>query len=187
MAKKTREKTAKKPRKMQIDFTGVEGKKGARRVPEGDYLMKIKDYAVDHKKDDETNQFVKMEYEILEGPTKGEWNEIFNLGKTSLWRLRNFLEAVGFKIPSSKVDIPFEKLVGRKVAMTIGDDEYEGKTRSKAQDYFSAKDFEALGTEADEDEDSDDEDEDEETTTEAATSDDEDEDEELEIVDDDDI
>jgi hypothetical protein len=184
MAKKEREKTAKKPRKMQIDFTGVEGKKGARRVPEGDYLMEIADYSVDHKKDDETNQFVKVEYKILQGPTKGSWNEIFNLGKTSLWRLRNFLEAVGFTIPSSAVSVPFEKLIGRKVAMTIGDDEYEGKTRSKAQDYFSAKDFEALGEETT-DEDEDEEDEDEESTTEAATADDEDEDEELELVDDD--
>lgn len=186
-SKKT--KTAQKPRKMQIDFTGVEGKKRARRIPEGDYLMKITDWEVDHKKDDDSNKFLKIYYEIEQGPTEGKWDEIFNLGKTSLWRLRNFLEALGFKIPSKAIMVPFEKLPNKKVAMTVADDEYEGKTKSKAVDYFSAKDYEALASEDEDEEDaeeavtSDDEDEEEEEET----DEDEDEDEELELVDDEDI
>lgn len=182
-----RTKTATKPRKLSIDFTGVEGRKRARRIPEGDYLMKITDWEVDHKKDDESSQFVKIYYQIEKGPTDGKWDEIFNLGQKSLWRLRNFLEALGFNIPSSKVQVPFEKLIGKKVAITVGDDEYEGQTRSKAQDYFPAKDYEAVESE-DEDEDDEDEDEDEatESMTEGEDEDEEDEDE-LELVDDDDI
>jgi hypothetical protein len=150
--------------------------------------MEIKDWSVDHKSDDETKQFVKLEYKIVKGPTDGSWNEIFGLQKTQLWRLRNLLEALGFEIPSSKVSIPFEKLPGKKVAVEVIDDEYEGKTRSKAADYFKAKDYESLASEDDEEEDED-EDEDEDAATDAATDDDEDEDEdeELELVDDDEL
>ena len=193
MAKKTKSTTATKPRAMQIDFTGVEGKKGARRIPEGDYLMEIVDWSVDHKKGEEEKVFTKIFYKILKGPTDGKWDEIFGHQKNQLWRMRNFLEALGFDIPSSKVKVPFEKLVGKKIAMTVVDDEYEGKIKSKVGDWFKAKDFEALQSESeDEDEDEEaDEDEDEDAATDAATSDDEDEDEdedeELELVDDDDI
>lgn len=187
MAKK--EKTTKRPKALQVDFTGVEGKKGARRIPEGDYLMEVTDYSVGHKSDDEDKKFVKVNYKILKGPTNGDWNEIFGLGKKQLWRLRNFLEAVGFKIASESINVPMEKIVGRKIAMTVEDDVYEGKTKSQVSDWFKAKDYEKLAADSDEEdedaEDEDTEDEDEETAEEAVTADDEDEDEELEIDDDD--
>lgn len=183
MVKKSKKSTATKPRAMQVDFTGVEGKRGGRRIPEGDYLMEIVDWAVDHKKDDESSQFVKIFYKIQKGPTDGKWEEIFGLKQNQLWRLRNFLEALGFDIPSSRVKVPFEKLVGKKIAMTIADDTYENKTKSQVQDWFPSKDYEALAT--DEEEEDEDEDEDEDAATEAATSDDEDEDEESEDEDED--
>lgn len=172
---------AKKPKKLQVDFTGVEGRKGARRIAEGDYLFKITDYEVDHKKDDEDKKFLVVKYDIEKGPSEGSWSEIFSLTKNALWRFRLFLEAAGFKIPSSAVGVPLEKLPGRRVGATVADDDYEGKTRSKVAEYFSAKDYEALASN-DEDEDE------EEETTQSVTSGDEDEDEEeLELVDDEDL
>lgn len=174
-----------KPRVLSVDFTGVEGRKGARRIPEGDYLFKIKDYGVGGEGD---KQWLRMVYDIQEGPATGEFSDMFNLGNKSLWRLRLFLEAVGFKKLASSINkIPMEKLPGKLVAATVADDEYEGKVRSRPQDYLSAADYKALGSNTDAAADDDDEEEDEEQSADL-TSDDEDEDEdELEVVDDDDI
>ena len=186
MAKEKGGSAVRKPRVLQVDFTGVEGRKGARRVPEGDYLFKIKDYGVGGEAE---KQWVRVEYTIVKGPTTGDFSDMFSLSKKALWRLRLFLEAVGFKKLQSSINkIPMDKLPGKLVAGTVGDDEYEGKIRSKVSDYFSATDYENLGT-ADADDDESDEDEDEESTTDTdlTDSDDEDEDDELEVVDDDDL
>jgi hypothetical protein len=181
LAKKTGGSAVKKPRVLQVDFTGVEGRKGARRVPEGDYLWKIKDYGVGGEDD---KPWLRVEYTIEKGPTDGDFSDIFSLSQKALWRLRLFLEAVGFKKLQSSINkIPLEKLPGKSVAGTVGDDEYEGKIRSKVSDYFSAKDYEALGTDEESEEG---EEEDEDEVTEAVTEEDEDE-EELEIVDEDDL
>lgn len=176
-----------KPRVLSVDLTGVEGRKGARRVPEGDYLWKIKDYAVGG---DDEKQWLRIEFNIEKGPTDGTFSDLFSLSKKALWRLRLFLEAVGFKnLKDGLNKIPLDKLPGKSVAGTVADDEYEGKIRSKVQDYFSAKDYENLGAAgADDEEEGEEEDEDDEDVEDAVTSGDGDEDEEeLEIVDDDDI
>ncbi|HET7713459.1 MAG TPA: hypothetical protein VFK94_03720 [Patescibacteria group bacterium] len=174
-----------KPRVLSVDFTGVEGRKGARRVPEGDYLFTIKDWGVGGEGD---KQWLRIEYTIDKGPTDGDFSDIFGLGKKSLWRLRLFLEAVGFKKLQSSINkIPLDKLPGKKVAGTVGDDEYEGKIRSKVSDYFSAKDYENLGAAEAEDEEADADDEDEDESADLTSGDDDEDDDELEVVDDDDI
>lgn len=171
-----------KPRKLSVDFTGVEGKKGGRRIPEGDYLFKIKDYEVGEKND---KKWFRVQLEIEKGPTDGDFSEMFGLGQNALWRFRTFLEAVGFKKLKNGVnDVPLDKMIGRSFAGTVADDEYNGKIKSQIQDFFSAKDFENLG--AAEVEDDEDEDEEESAADLTESEDDEDEDE-LEVVDDDDI
>ena len=177
-----------KPKSLQIDFTGVETRKQARRVPEGDYLLKIKDWAVGGEND---KQYLRIVYDIVQGPAKGEFSDIFNLGKNSLWRLRLFLEAVGFKNLQSSVNkIPLDKLPGRTVAATIADDEYDGKVRSRPQEYFSKADFEAVsGQDEEATAASDDDDEDEDGDSDASVDfvDGDEDDDELEVIDDDDI
>lgn len=186
----------KKPKALTTDFTGVEGRKGARRIKEGDYLFKITDYEAgrSEKKDDEgkRKKFLVFKFDILKGPTTGSFSDLFGLSKKQLWRYRLFLEALGVKV-GGETEVNLKKLVGQKVGGTVEDDEYNGKKKSQVADYFSAEDYENLGSEDDEDdEDEDEEDEDEEDEEDvksAATDDDEDEDEdeELEVVDDDDI
>ena len=174
-----------KPRKLSVDFTGVEGKKGGRRIPEGDYLFTIKDYEVGEKND---KKWFRVQLDINKGPTDGEFSEMFGLGQNALWRFRTFLEAVGFKKLKSGINqVPLDKLPGRQFAGTVADDEYNGKIKSQIQDFFSAKDFESLGT-ADVDDEEDEDEEEEADVASAATDDDEDEDDdELEVIDDDDI
>jgi hypothetical protein len=192
-----KEKINKKPKSLTTDFTGVEGRKGARRIKEGDYLFKITDYEAgkSDKKDDEgkKRRFLVFKFDILKGPSTGSFSDLFGLSKKQLWRYRLFLEALGIKI-GGETDVPLKKLVGKNVGGTVEDDEYNGKKKSQVSDYFSAEDYENLGSDdedededdEDEDEEDEDEDEDEEDVAESVTEDDE-EDEELEVVDDDDI
>lgn len=186
----------KRPKNLQVDFTGVEGRKGSRRIKEGDYLFKVTDYEVGKKKEEEkTKRWVIFKFDILKGPSKGAFSDLFGLAKNQLWRYRLFLEAAGIEISSGVNDVRLDKLIGKKVAGTVEDDTYNGKTKSQVSDYFSASDYEELAAEEDEDEDEDadeddedaDEDDEDEDVADAATDDDEDEDDELEVVDDDDI
>jgi hypothetical protein len=187
MAVKTKKKGSenKRPAKLQTDFTGVEGRTGRRRIKEGDYLWKITDYEVgkSDKTDDEgkKKRFLVVKYDTLKGPSKGAFSDLFGLAKNQLWRYRLFLEAVGISVKSGVNEVDLTKLVGKKVAGTVEDDEYNGKIKSQVSDYFPAADFEELSSSEAEDED---EDEDEDVA-EASTDDDEDDDEELETVDED--
>lgn len=175
-----------KPRKLTVDFSKVEDRQGSIRVAEGDYLFKIKDYEVKSKKDDETSKYINWKFEFLEGPDpKAKGKPIYyitSLKPEALFNLKNMLGDLGFKVPKKVIDVPLEKCIGKKIAGTVADDEYDNKIKSKVQNVFSASQFEALGEDEDEDE------TDEDEATEAATEDDEDEDsDELELVDDDDI
>lgn len=187
----------KRPAKLQVDFTGVEGRKGRRRIKEGDYLFKIKDYEVGKsaKKDDEgkKKRFCVVTLEIVKGPSTGEFSELFGLAKNQLWRFRLFLEAAGVKVKSSLNDIRLDKLPGKEFAGTVEDDEYNGKIKSQINDFFPAADFDEDTSDSDEededeDEDSDDdEDEEEDEDADLTEGDDDEDEEELETVDDDDI
>lgn len=184
-------KVAKKPRVLQVDFTGVEAGKRGRRVPEGDYLLKIKDYAVGDA-DGDKDGWLRVEFDIAKGPVDGEYSELFGLGKKALWRLRLFLEAVGFKkLKSSLNKIPVEKLPGKTIGATIEDHVYNNKTKSQIAEFFTKEEFEALMEDSDEDEedtdeDTDEEDEESDDDADLTDGDDDDDDDELEVVDDDD-
>lgn len=182
----------KRPKNLQTDFTGVEGRKRRRRIKEGDYLFEVTDYEVgkSSKKDDDgkKKRFIVFEFKILKGPSTGTFSDLFGLAKNQLWRYRNFLEAAGVKVAAGVTDVRLDKIPGKQVAGTVEDDEYNGKIKSQVSDYFSASEYEELSEdEEDEDEDSDEEDEDEEDEADLTEETDEDEDEELETVDDDDI
>lgn len=173
-----------KPKKLTVDFSNVEERAGSIRIPEGDYLFQVMDYELKSKKDDSTSKYLNWKFKIVEGPG-GVGKSLYyitSLKPEALFNLKGMLGDMGFKVPKSTVDIPLEKCIGKQIAGTVADDEYENKIRSKIQNVFSSKDFEALG--ADEDEES----TDGEAAAEAVTDDDEDEDtDELELVDDEDI
>lgn len=192
-----------KPKVLQIDFTGVEGRKRGRRVPEGDYLLKVTDYA----KGGDDPGWIRIEHEIKKGPTKGEYSEMFSLSKKALFRWYNFLEAIGIKPKSGKNKIDMTKIVGKTYGATIGDNEYDNKTKSQIDEFYTKEEWEAIAAgdeeeesedadltsdDEDEDEDSDEveedeEDEDEEDEDEDDEDEDDEDDDDLEVVDDDDI
>jgi len=128
-----------KPRSLTIDFTNVEDKRQATHIPPGDYIAKILDYEIKSKKDDEDRKYINWKLSVIspEANKGAILYHITSLVPESLWNLRNLLEDVGFKVPKKAVDVPLEKAVNREVGITVDDDEYDNKIRSKVQATFS--------------------------------------------------
>lgn len=194
-AKKTKKASAKKGGTMSVDFSEVEDKRGGKRYKPGDYGVKVVEVTKGKTQNKGTPQ-ISFKCKFVEGKYKGD--TIFhncNLLPQSLWVLRNALEALGKKVPKKVVKIDLNGLVGKKMGITIEDDEYENKVRSRVVDTFPYSELEdrQAGTdeeldeddEDDEDEDEDDDDEDEDDEDEDDDEDDEDED--VEEVDLDDV
>lgn len=160
---------------VKVDFSDTEGRKAKQaKVPPGDYLVKVLSVKKGTSGQKNTPQIVFL-CEIAE-PKKYKGKKLYhncNLKKQSLWVLRNTLEALGAKVPQKAVNIDLDKYKGKKMAVTVEDDEYGDKVRSRITDTFPAKDYVEQDASADEDVDLDEEDEDEDDDEEVEDEDDE--------------
>jgi len=139
------------PAKITVDFSNVEDRREAIRVPEGDYLFQVTNCELRGKKDDPSSKYLNWSLTIVE-PTKfkgkGPLYMVTSLKPEALWKLRNFLVDMGVNVPKTSVDIPIAQIVSKKpmVGGTVGDDEYENKVRSKIGATFSKADWTAMST-----------------------------------------
>lgn len=166
-----------------VDFSDTEsrgGKKGARSsyVPPNDYAVKVTRAELSKSSEKETPG-IRVFFKVTQGKYKGkELMDNLWLTKKSLWRVRQSLEAMGVKVPSDKFKVDPKALVGKECGVTVDDEEYENKIRSRVVDTFRLKDFEAPEEEElESDEDEGDEDEDTDNDDDEDTDDDDDEDE----------
>lgn len=153
------------PTKMSVDFSGTEARRGRRRasyVKPGDYAAKVVNVSKGKSAEKKTPQ-VTFELAITNGKSKGSrlYHDC-NLLPQSLWVLRNMLEACGVKVPSKKVTIDFDRLKGKELAITVEDDEYEDRTRSRVVDTFPLADLKEMEEEEEIDEEEEEEGESEE-------------------------
>lgn len=157
---------------------------GSVRVPEGDYHVKITEIKQDTSQ--AGNAKIVISYKGLDGALKGKTlKEHMAITAKTGWRVRNWIRAIGAKIPENEFDLPFAKMVGKELGVTLQDDSYtnnQGKTviNSKVSDYLSLDDL--ASAEEEDDEDADEEDSDEDTDEEEA-DDEEEVEEELEDLD----
>jgi hypothetical protein len=164
-----------------VDFSDTEsrgGKKGGRsaHLPEGDYTAKVREAEFGHSSEKETPG-IMMTW-LITGPNSAKGKTIRDslwLSDKALWRVRQTLEALGLQVPSKKVKVNPKSMVGKEAAITVEDEEYEGKVRSRIVDCFSLAEYEQLEESSDDELDEADDDEDE-------ADDDEDETEEEEEV-----
>lgn len=143
------------------------------RVPEGDYVLKL--VKIEKRKAKETDNTVLWAFfKIAQGPKKGKKIvERFTLTPKALFRLRNWLEAMGLEVPEKKTAIKYGKYVGEEVGATIVDgEEYKNRIPSEVGEFIPVDEVE----EDDEDEDDDELEEDDEL-------DEDEDDEDLEEVD----
>lgn len=144
-----------------IDFTNV--KEGAgifnkKRQAEGDYKAKITKVVDAPAKKDNVNQWC---FTIVVG--NGTYPYYCKMEENQYWKVRNLLIAAGMTVPKKKVKVDPNKLVGKTIAVTLEDDEYEGKAQSNIAATFPVSELSDDDI-PDEDEDAaDDDDEDEPT------------------------
>lgn len=162
MAKKSNKKTVGKKNVVSLDFTGVET---TSKVPDGDYLVKVNKVEMKQKEGEDT-YYLQFQLGITEGKHAGKNLRHTNSLKTNaLFALRNTLEALNYPIPSGAFDLDLEAIVGLEMAVSVENEEYNGKDQSRVVDVFTVEDFEA--EEEDEDDEAADEDGDEAAEDEA--------------------
>lgn len=148
-----------------LDMTNVKdggGRFNKKRVPEGDYLarvVKVEDTEV--KRGENKGRFQWLFTISLEKHPSAKYPYYCQLEENQLWKIRNLLIAAGINVPKKKLKLDPEKLVGKLIAVTMEDDEYEGKLNSSIGAIFPPSELEG-GTDDEDDESDEDEDEDEE-------------------------
>lgn len=150
-----------------LDFTNVKDGGGAfnkKRQEAGDYKAKVTRVVDSPSKKDGTDQWL---FTIQVGA--GTYPYYCKLVANQLWKVRNLFMAAGLNVPKKKLKVDPTKVVGKSIAVTLDDDEYDDGDKVHLQSVITAT-FplaELDGVEDDEDNTSDDDgddDEDEEET-----------------------
>lgn len=116
-------------KKLRLDFTGVES---FQRPSEGEHVAKIA--SADMKQSQGGNDMIVVAFEVTKGQDKGaRVFENYPLVDTALWKLKGMLQAIGLKC-DGKVQLDLDKLVGKVCIISVADDEYDGKVRSRIQE-----------------------------------------------------
>lgn len=155
-----------KNRKLKVDMTGVES---YTRCPEGEQLARVKKMemgTVQGSGDDA----LKAVFEVIKGEGKGcQVFETFSLSEKALWKLKQFLTAIGVKA-DGKLSLDLDKLEGKICILDVIHEEYNGQKRAKISAYLKPTNDSDEDEDEDEDEDDEDEDEDEEEVKPSKTS-----------------
>lgn len=127
-----------------VDWTNVKdgGKFQPRRVPEGDYRMKIVGVD-DHLKD---GQKVSEQWVFtLQIPGKRGTYPLYcnHVDAKQAWKIRNLCLAAGMQAPKKRVKLDPNKLVGKEIGAALEDDEYDGKIKSVIVATFPASELES--------------------------------------------
>lgn len=117
-----------------IDMTNVKdgGNFNKRRMPAGDYPARITKVEDTESKADKTFQWLFT----IAVDNGGTYPYYCKLQENQLWKVRNLCIAAGMNVPKKKLKLDPEKLVGKRIAVTLEDDEYEGKAQSVVQATF---------------------------------------------------
>jgi hypothetical protein len=121
---------------VSIDFTDVEsGGGGSFHIKPGEYLMKVK--SVEDTESDAGNQMFKWAFEGTEGAAKGKVFYVYTVydPPTSLWKLKGLLEALAVEVPDGAMDLDLDEMVDLELVGIVEDDEYNGKTVSRLNDF----------------------------------------------------
>lgn len=145
-----------------IDFTNVKdggGNFNKKRQPEGDYKAKIKSVADAPSKKDNIAQWM---FTIEVGT--GSYPYYCKHQENQYWKIRNLLVAAGMTVPKKKVKVDPNKLVGKVIAVTLEDEEYDGKPQSNIAATFPISELDDDDVPDEDEDDVEDDDEDEDDT-----------------------
>jgi hypothetical protein len=119
---------------LELDLTDYKDKFGAY-VPPGEYLIRVDDAEVDRNGE---NPCLIVYSTITEGEFAG-MNLVDRLYITanSMFRIVGALQALGFKTPRGRLQIPLRELPGRSVKVAVEDNTYKGRTRAQIASYIN--------------------------------------------------
>lgn len=150
-----------------VDMTNVKegGQRfNTKRITAGDYLARVTKVEDAEVKSGENKGRFQWLFTIqLEKHATYKYPYYCQLEENQLWKVRNLLIAAGINVPKKKLKLDPEKVVGKLIAVTMDDDEYDGKPKSMIAAVFPPSELEGGSDDDEDDEDQDtDEDEDEE-------------------------
>lgn len=106
---------------------------------EGTYLFKTTEAELS---DDEENLIINAEV-ISEGSQEGKTVKMyFNLGAKALWKLAQFMEAVGMDIPEDDADLDPDEFKELEFVGEVEEHEYNDNTYMRVQRFYPAEEFE---------------------------------------------
>lgn len=110
----------------------------------GDYPGKVVKVMDHTSKEGNDNWLVVF---ALEG-RRGEYPYYCSTSGDGLWKIRNVYIAAGINVPKKKLKLdPGNQLIGRKLGITLDDDEYEGRMRSKVMGVLPLSELSDAGVE----------------------------------------
>lgn len=136
-----------------LDFSGVKerGNFNPKQVGEGDYSATITKVEDAKPKDGGSDPMYLFTIK-LDKYSQYSYPYYCKLVENQLWKIRNLMVAAGKNVPKKKIKIDPNVIVGKKIGVTMADEEYEGKTKSVVDAVFPVSDLEG-GVPVDDDDD----------------------------------
>lgn len=112
--------------KAKFDFSNVSD--GFELMPKGEYSCFLFD--VYHKETRNGDDMYVLVLKVAEGEYKGR-QLFYNLPvmPSTMWKIKETLEILGYEVPKSVVEVDFDDLLGRKCIAVVGHREWQGETR----------------------------------------------------------
>lgn len=113
-----------------VDFSGVKdrGSFNPKHVAEGDYaatIVKVEDG--ESKKTGAAQYIFTIKVDKF---SQNSYPYYCVIQENQLWKLRNIAVAAGLNVPKKRMKFDPNKVTGKKIGVTLEDDEYEGKMKS---------------------------------------------------------
>lgn len=113
-------------RKVKVDLTGVES---FIRAEEGQHLAKLA--KIEEKQAESGTDMLVAQFEVIKGSSKGaRVYENFPLSEKALWKLKQYLEAIGKKA-EGKIALDLDALEGSTCIIEVAHEEYKGVPKAK--------------------------------------------------------
>ena len=107
-------------------------------IDEGWYRAEIKDFDV-KRKDENSSLYLNWRFQIIDGDFDGQsvW-DITSLSSKSVWKLKSLATAANlFLTKDTLISEQANALIGRKIAIQVYHDEWNGTKRAKVSMYAS--------------------------------------------------
>jgi len=118
-----------------IDLTNYKDRVGSR-VPPGRYRVQVED--VEPDKSQNGNQMINMWLRIMGGEFDGQTIvDRLTITDKSLFRVVNFMQAIGLPTPKRKIQINPQKFLGQVLDVDVDDGEpWNGRIKSEVRGYL---------------------------------------------------